>query len=166
MEPLANRLRWTQTSPVLYDALMPRLCLLFGLLLAACPQDKDKDDDPDSTSDTAGSTIGSTAEDPSTGVTDTTGDDVDCAFLPGKSFRQDGGYECPLEPSKTCYDELRFTETTYDYYHSDYASYGEFTCEGGVISEASGGETMQVGTSAAATGKLVWKGKGFTAQQQ
>lgn len=35
----------------------------------------------------------------------------------------------------------------------------------GVIREANGGETIQLGTITAATGHLVWEGEGFTAQQ-
>ncbi len=127
------------------------------LCLAACPQDKDSESaGPDIDTSTGTGTTDATGSTGSTGALD-----EDCAFLPGKAFIEDGGYECPLEPGKTCYDEIRFMAATYDYYHSDYLSSGEYACKGGVIDETQA-SMPAIGTIDAAAGKLTWKSKTFT----
>lgn len=124
---------------------MRRLAALVLLLpLTACPQDKD------------GEPAGTDSEGSSTGAPD-----EDCAFLPGKSFREDVGYPCPLDPNTTCYDQISFQAATYDYYHDDYVSSGEYACKDGVIDET-GSATPAIGTIDAAAGKLTWKKKAFT----
>lgn len=87
--------------------------------------------------------------------------DEDCAFLPGKTFREDGGAPCPLDPAMTCYESISFEEGTYTYNHDDYSSYGEYACEDGTIDETAP-SMPAIGTIEAATGKLTWKGKSFT----
>jgi hypothetical protein len=88
-----------------------------------------------------------------------------CADLENKTFASLTQGECGLGPDgpAPCTWHLMFSPsdastTAYDWQHSDYGQSGLITCDGGDVTEVTGGSDQPRGTYDATTQQLVWDG--------